>query len=701
MEQHSEAWTQRVLQYLTACEPFTRSSLVQPPVFAEPPLLPALPKPKWLLAVYTRDVLWRLHEVKAKITSVLGCVLKMDSTKKVSALFISRNLPDMAAEGHGLDPMAIGLMKRYRDAGEAAPKVMYMDRDCCNQHGQSRVKVMFLEWDELEGRLDICHFMRRFAAGVTTEAHPLYRIFMARLSACIFLWDPEDVAAVTSQKGRSVLALPGGMRNGKDTLGVPLLDHEWIQHIWKEQQKHRQCVQNPENFPLYMKTGTLKKGGVELCCYRCARGSTSLESIHLHLNRFIPGTSASDAHFQAYLLEGLMHWNDDRMEDAIKGASSIRSYGSAMREAVDQLSRTVLGKSWDERYCPPGAFTGELLGIEYLYSQTGRTLTPVFQNPEDEDRLLEEVDDQDLQDEGFDEEIMEDSSSASPASLAEPSTSFGEERQHLAPAPSVLSQPSITGSSLSDEAQGAAIGPDGIAGWDKVQDLAGYLVGLREAPYLTDLQVTEVIQLWTALPDTDKQRINYQPRHQPQLTHGRFKAPKRSRVTPGVESGLLSPDPIAVANTQLPPPREKLDEAPSTSGPKHPFILPLNQEGQAPILQPGRRPAATRECPNAPAPTVSGVVQPSCSAPGALLGTLVLNPDMTLSVGISSSGASTSGAGPAPPAPASDAPVSRYTQRNRRWRALEMESGVHKRKYVSGVTFNMCSKCGQPKTKEF
>lgn len=62
------------------------------------------------------------------------------------------------------------------------------------------------------------------------------------------------------------------------------------------------------------------------------------------------------------------------------------------------------------------------------------------------------------------------------------------------------------------------------------------MVGLREAPYLTDLQVTEAIQLWTALLDVDKQRINYQPRHQPQLTHGRFKAPKRSGVTPGVES---------------------------------------------------------------------------------------------------------------------------------------------------------------------
>lgn len=111
--------------------------------------------------------------------------------------------------------------------------------------------------------------------------------------------------------------------------------------------------------------------------------------------------------------------------------------------------------------------------MEYLYSQTGKTLTPVLQNPEEEDRLVEEIDDQDLQDEGFEEQIMEDITVPvlyeddpgrdlehrpsslplphSPASLAEPSTSSGG--QHLTPAPSMLSQPSDTGSSVSDEAQ--------------------------------------------------------------------------------------------------------------------------------------------------------------------------------------------------------------------------------------------------------
>ena len=44
-----------------------------------------VPKGPWFLAVYVRDVLSRLDEVKAKITSTFGSVLKMESTKKVIA----------------------------------------------------------------------------------------------------------------------------------------------------------------------------------------------------------------------------------------------------------------------------------------------------------------------------------------------------------------------------------------------------------------------------------------------------------------------------------------------------------------------------------------------------------------------------------------------------------------------------------------
>ena len=45
--------------------------------------MPPVPTPVWLLTVYSYDVLSRLDEVKARVTSIFGSILKMDSTKKV------------------------------------------------------------------------------------------------------------------------------------------------------------------------------------------------------------------------------------------------------------------------------------------------------------------------------------------------------------------------------------------------------------------------------------------------------------------------------------------------------------------------------------------------------------------------------------------------------------------------------------------
>lgn len=76
---------------------------------------------------------------------------------------------------------------------------------------------------------------------------------------------------------------------GRDMLGTPLLDADKARDVWESQQRHVDCIQDPPNVSLYTQTGTLKKGTKTLPTYRCARGSTSLESFHLHLNRFIPG----------------------------------------------------------------------------------------------------------------------------------------------------------------------------------------------------------------------------------------------------------------------------------------------------------------------------------------------------------------------------------------------------------------------------
>lgn len=237
-----------------------------------------------------------------------------------------------AQEGPALDRMATGLICRYSNAGVAPPQLLYVDCDCCREgRGQTRLKDRFGGWPDLIVKLDIYHFMRRLASGCTKDAHPLYPVFMAKLSSCIFEWDRGDVALLRQAKREQLRqeGVPGitdtlvdqhirkdelalhcrrqtrGERQtvvmieqllnelmgakGRDFLGVPLLDQERMQHIWQVQQRHIKCIQDEPGVLLYTQTGTTTKGGIVLPNYRCARGSTSLESFHLHVNRFIPG----------------------------------------------------------------------------------------------------------------------------------------------------------------------------------------------------------------------------------------------------------------------------------------------------------------------------------------------------------------------------------------------------------------------------
>ncbi|XP_051778746.1 uncharacterized protein LOC127526673 [Erpetoichthys calabaricus] len=305
-----------------------------------------VPGTKWLLSIYARVVASRLDETKARITSIFGSILKMDSTKKVikklagaaagTAAWVTNVGNEhgqilisvlTAAEGAGLHPMATGLMRRYRDASVSPPLVLYVDRDCCSHGGPCKVSLLFNQWDQLVVRLDVWHLMRRFAAGVTTESHPLYSLFMARLSFCIFEWDQGDVARLRQAKAGEAGNDPRGSGYGKiplkelarhcrrrtrgaeetgrlidemleafgdatDTMGIPLLGRAKIQEIWKTQRRHLHCIQDPPGVHLYMQTGQLVKGGITLPVFRCGRGSTSLESFHLHLDRFIPGKGA-------------------------------------------------------------------------------------------------------------------------------------------------------------------------------------------------------------------------------------------------------------------------------------------------------------------------------------------------------------------------------------------------------------------------
>lgn len=191
---------------------------------------------------------------------------------------------------------------------------------------QYNVQELFAGWVGLTVRLDVWHFMRRLARSCTSESHPLYGPFMAKLSMCIFEWDEKDLDVLLSAR-RAMMVQAGvvhpspsaltnaltreeiarhcrrrtrgtqattelienlllSLSTATDSLGVPLLRSE-VSDIWKEQKRHISCLQDPPDIQLYTVIGHLQKGGVTLPVYRCARGSTSLESFHLHLARLM------------------------------------------------------------------------------------------------------------------------------------------------------------------------------------------------------------------------------------------------------------------------------------------------------------------------------------------------------------------------------------------------------------------------------
>ncbi|KAI9543825.1 hypothetical protein NQZ68_008873 [Dissostichus eleginoides] len=97
--------------------------------------------------------------------------------------------------------------------------------------------------------------------------------------------------------------------------------------------------------------------------------------------------------------------------------------------------------------------------------------------------------------------------------------------------PSTSTQSSQQSTSVDD-----CVGPDNIEGYGAVQELAEFLVGLREHLLaLSGDECAKIITLWQALGDFDKRKTSYPPRHKNTLKQGRFRATKKI-VAPGVES---------------------------------------------------------------------------------------------------------------------------------------------------------------------
>ncbi|XP_073724498.1 uncharacterized protein [Misgurnus anguillicaudatus] len=683
-EAHSEEWARRSCDYFTDCEIHKRSCLKQSQaVYSPPPPFIPLPLAQWFETVHANDVVGHLDELKGVITSTFGRILKLDSTKKVTkklaggientATWMTNvgneygqvlNSVLTTGEGAGLDDLCQGIVQRYRDAGEPQPAAIYVDRDCCSDRGVSPVLHWFRPWTSTV-RLDVFHFMRRFTKGLITEHHPLYGTFCSKLSSCIFEWDYQDISNLKEAKrselrqkhqgyeptDAQVLAsispkelakhcrrktrgveetraliksLLDSMWNLVDGTGLHLINHERMSEVWKVQQKHLACIQDPPGVQLYTNIGSgLEKGDKTLDVLRCARGSSSLESFHKHQCAFIPGWRCNALHTQMYMLEGVSRWNLNRSAQALSMTETSRTklYDIRLMSNVNALSNKVLGKPLLPEFIPPGKPTGERIAVEYLLAQSNRgdLLSQQTGNAD----ILPEILDEDLEDECPDvtvpqahdltlqqfgsggqrprpdprsplEEgdasagpvhypLEEGGASAGPvySSLEKGDASAGqvyspldegdasagpvyspleegdasagpvcspfEERDASAsPVHSPIESDASTRTVLApfEESGFVTPAPDtrcdarGIPGWEAVDALAGYLVGLnRTITALSNAEVAEILRLYSHLSAFDKTPTSYSLKSKKQNLSGPWRASrKRSGSAPGQQA---------------------------------------------------------------------------------------------------------------------------------------------------------------------
>ena len=75
------------------------------------------------------------------------------------------------------------------------------------------------------------------------------------------------------------------------------------------------------------------------------------------------GTIANDVHFQCYLLEGIVRWDEDRALVAMTdggGNSSTSSYSSSLKYEINRLTKMVYGEEQQKNFDQPGKYTGNV-----------------------------------------------------------------------------------------------------------------------------------------------------------------------------------------------------------------------------------------------------------------------------------------------------------------------------------------------------
>ncbi|XP_016358639.1 uncharacterized protein LOC107701190 [Sinocyclocheilus anshuiensis] len=162
-----------------------------------------------------------------------------------------------------------------------------------------------------------------------------------------------------------------------DTRGVDKnqtrLFTEAIDNVWESQQQHLECIQDPPDMNMYRLAQTTTINGIDVPCYKCLRGSNSLEGFHKALSNMIPGPHCAAHPCQVYLISGIARWNSGCSSDAVFGGKSRchRAYSAPLIDRLNTRCQQLFGETVEENiHAPANVTSNELLGLEYLFSQS-------------------------------------------------------------------------------------------------------------------------------------------------------------------------------------------------------------------------------------------------------------------------------------------------------------------------------------------
>lgn len=165
---------------------------------------------------------------------------------------------------------------------------------------------------------------------------------------------------------------------GLDENGIHLFkDDGAIDEVWAGQQKHLECLRDPPGFNMYIHVKSITRNGITLPYYNTMRGTTQLEGFHRFLPD-IPGPRCAAVPFQVYPLSGIARWNADREAQSVKGQKGRKNkvYSSSLISRLNERCMRLFGEKEEENFCPPVPAGEEMIGLEYLFSQSSETFTP-------------------------------------------------------------------------------------------------------------------------------------------------------------------------------------------------------------------------------------------------------------------------------------------------------------------------------------